>query len=330
MMSLELWATYSVRDHQTPRSLATDILLFDRLVFPVPEVAHFPENTGPPDQQGPVEWTIDPVEWARWEEPRNDWNPAGQQRLLELLKPVVRKVAWDKAHREQWRKDAADLAAQGLPDYSFVATRTALTRDLPAYVQGVGAVGPAYRTLNDIERELGITYNGGSKQLPGGALPTVLGWEFFAPDDDKLSDEELLRETLGFVTGDQDFQRTRRSFLDWQQKFLKSGKTDRESIERAVKDMRELLEANKTATRRLKVRKVVKNAFRVAPAGVGMGLALAMIPGGLVAAGVGAFLSLGAIAVDEWFLKSAEQAAQHGLPAPTAFVQATKRHFGWK
>ena len=36
-MSQELWATYSVKDHCTPRTLAADILLFDRLVFPVPE-----------------------------------------------------------------------------------------------------------------------------------------------------------------------------------------------------------------------------------------------------------------------------------------------------
>ena len=36
-MSHELWATYSVKDHCTPRALAADIMLFDRLVFPVPQ-----------------------------------------------------------------------------------------------------------------------------------------------------------------------------------------------------------------------------------------------------------------------------------------------------
>ncbi len=90
-MSHELWATYSVNDHLTPRRLAADIMLFDRLVFPVPETAKIP---GRPDQPGPVEWTIDPAEWKRWEEAKPSWKPAAQQELLKLLAPVVRKVPW--------------------------------------------------------------------------------------------------------------------------------------------------------------------------------------------------------------------------------------------
>jgi hypothetical protein len=325
-MSLELWATYSVKDHQEPRFLASDILLFDRLVFPVPEIAHFPENSSPADQPGAVVWEADPEEWARWQEPDKNWDPESQHRLLELLEPVVRKVPWDKSHQQEWRGEAARLAAQGLPNYAFVATRTSLTRDLPAYVTGVAAVGPAYRNVEDIERELGIRDTAGRKQLPGGALPAVLGWEFLTPEDDTLSDEQLLRETLDFVTGDDGFRRARRNFFDWQQKFLKNDTTDRESIERAAKEMRDLLEEAKTAMRRLTVRKVARYAFRVAPAAVGLALAVAAIPGGLAAAAGSAFLSLGGIAIDEWFLKSADE----GLPAPTAFVHQVNRHFGWK
>jgi len=323
-MSQELWATYSVKDHQEPRGLAADILLFDRLVFPVPENAHFPENSGPPDSSGAVEWTPNPDEWARWQGEK--WDPDGQRRLLKLLEPVVRKLPWDESHHAQWRVEAAQLAAQGLPDYAFVATRTVLTRDLPAYVTGVAAVGPAYRTVEDIERELRIQDTAGRTRLPGGALATVLGWEFLTPEDDRLSDEELLKETVEFVTGDDDFRRCRRDFLDWQQKFLKEGITDQESIERAVKEMRELLEAAKTAASRLTIRKVARYAFRVAPSAVGLTLALAGIPGGFAAAAVGVFLSLGGIAVEERFLKNAEQ----GQPAPTAFVHHANRHFGWR
>lgn len=325
-MSEELWATYSVKDHLQPRALAADILLFDRLVFPVPENARFPENSGPPDRPGEVEWTPNPAEWARWKEKDKNWDPDGQHRLLELLKPVIRKVPWDKSHQEQWRTDATDLAVQGIPDYAFVATRTVLTRDLPAYVTGVAAVGPMYRTVEDLERELQIRDTAGRTQLPGGALAAVLGWEFLTPEDGRLSDEKLLKETVDFVTGDDEFRRCRRDFLDWQQGFLKDGTTDRESIKRAVKDMRELLKAAKKSARRLKVRKVVRYAFRIAPPAVGLTLAIAGIPGGLVAAAGGGFLSLGGIAVEEWFFKSAEQ----GQPARAAFAQHVNRHFGWK
>ena len=65
-MSQELWATYSVKDHLQPRRLAADIMLFDRLVFPVPEQARLPENSPPIDQTGPIEWVQNPAEWARW------------------------------------------------------------------------------------------------------------------------------------------------------------------------------------------------------------------------------------------------------------------------
>jgi len=50
-MSQELWATYSVKDHRTPRALAADIILFDRLVFPAPEIAR---PQGPEHEPGPV------------------------------------------------------------------------------------------------------------------------------------------------------------------------------------------------------------------------------------------------------------------------------------
>lgn len=328
-MSQELWATYSVKDHQEPRALAADILLFDRLVFPVPENARFSENSGPPTSTGAVEWTPNPDEWARWEGEK--WDPEGQRRLLMLLEPVVRKLPWDGSHQEQWRAEAAQLAAQGLPDYAFVATRTVLTRDLPAYVTGVAAVGPAYRTVEDIERELSIKDARGRTLLPGSALATVLGWEFLVPDPEdpdnkRLSDEELLKETVAFVTDDAEFRRHRSAFVDWQQKFLKDDATDRESIERAVAEMRELLEAAKTASGKLTLRKIARYAFRIAPSALAVSLAIAGLPGGLEAAAGGAFLSLGGIVVEERFLKGAEQ----GQPAPTAFVHHVNRHFGWK
>ena len=327
-MSQELWATYSVKDHLEPRALAADIMLFDRLVFPVPENAQIPENSGPPEEKGPVEWKQNPKEWTRWE--KEGWDPAGQKRLLGLLQPVIRKLAWDSAgpKYDQYGSEAAKLAAQGLPDYAFVATRTVLTRDLPAYVTGVAAIGPAYRTVEEIERELGIGSAGAKRILPGGALPTVLAWEFFAPDpdDNRLSPEELLRETVEFVTGDEGFRKRRTAFVEWQQNFLRDGATDRESIKRAVAEMSDLLEDAKAAAAKLTVRKVARYAFQIAPSALGLAAAFAGIPGGVEIAGGSVFLSLGGIAVNEVVFKSAEQ----GQPPLTAFVHDARRQFGWK
>ena len=127
-MSQELWATYSVDDHLNPRALATDMMLFDRLVFPVPET---PQNTGNLER-GPVEWKRNPAEWARWT--AKGWDPDGQKQLLDLLQldpkqSVVRKVPWGRGspvydQYDQYRSEAAKVAAEGLPDYAFVATPT--------------------------------------------------------------------------------------------------------------------------------------------------------------------------------------------------------------
>ena len=35
-MARERWGSFSVRDHLNTRALATDVLLYDRLIFPVP------------------------------------------------------------------------------------------------------------------------------------------------------------------------------------------------------------------------------------------------------------------------------------------------------
>lgn len=325
-MGRELWATYSVRDHLRPRDLAVDVMLFDRLVFPVPAVGSFAENSGPPTENGPVDWKPNPTEWARWE--KNEWDPAAQSKLLDLLAPVIRRVSWNSEGKMEgeYRAEAARLAAQGVPDYAFAATRTLLTRDLPAYVDGVAALGPVYRTFEEFEREGGQQKTGARQVLPGQLLANVLAAEFLVPDvsDKKLSDEKLLTETVEFVTEDAEFRKRRTAFIDWQQDFIRNGVTDRESIDRAVKEMRELLDAANAAAKKLTIRKVARNLFRLAPSA--LGVAGTLLGGGPMFAVGGVFLSVGAIAVDEKVFKSAEQ----WQSPTTAFMHDARRHFGWK
>ena len=324
-VSRELWATYSVKDHLRPRELAVDMMLFDRLVFPVPQVGKFPEGSNPMEI-GPVGWSRNPKEWARWE--KKEWDPEAQSKLLDLLNPVVRKVPWSSEGKmdEDYREEAAKLAADDVPEYAFNATRTLLTRDLPAYVDSVPAIGPVYRTFDDFAREAGKNMRAGTQAIPGYKLATVLASEFFVPDinEERLSDEKLLSKTVKFVAEDTDFRKRRTAFIDWQQNFLRDGRTDRESIVRAVEEMRELLNATNEAAKKLTIRKVARYGFRLAPALVGMAAALA--GGGPLFAAGGIFLSVGGIVVDEKVFKAAEQ--PQSLPA--AFVHDARRHFGWK
>jgi hypothetical protein len=328
IMSNELWAAYSVKDHRTPRTFATDLMLFDRLVFPVPEKV---EVQGNPIGPGPVRRKRNEGEWKRWL--KEDWDPEGQEQLLQWLNPVVRRLPWSSEGPlyDEYRMEAARLAAKELPDYAFQATRTVLTRDLPAYVTGVAAFGPAYHSVDEVKRVLKIREAG--EVLPGGTLASVLAWEFFAPDPDdlRLTDKQLLEETLAFVTGDEQFRARRRAFVEWQQKFLRRAAdggppvTDNESVRRAVEEMSDLLADANKAARRLALRKIAKYAFRLAPC---------VLSAAAIAHGVaplwpvvgGGFLGLGGIAVEEKLFKSAEETK---YPS-TAFIYDAQRHFGWR
>jgi hypothetical protein len=94
-MDWELWGTFSVGDHLRRRAFIADVLLYDRLVVPVPPA-------GDEDEQ------------ARWR--RMGWRPGRQQELLELIgRDFVIPVPWTDPHRQQWesRYEAAKGAAKG-------------------------------------------------------------------------------------------------------------------------------------------------------------------------------------------------------------------------
>lgn len=324
-MSRELWATYSVTDYRRPRELAVDVMLFDRLVFPVPEEGSF---SGSPIDIGPVDWKPNDDEWKRWE--TNGWDPTVQSKLLKILSPVIRKVSWSSEGKmgDEYRVVAARLAAQNVPDWPFAATRTLLTRDLPAYVDSV-TLGPVYRTFEEFERERGKQTSRAPK-MPGQMVLSVLAAEFIVPDieDERFSSpEELLKETVDFVTGDTTFRDKRTAFIEWQHDFISNKQTDKESIHRAIEKMRDLLEDANKAAKKLTVRNVARNLFRVGPAMLGFAGALA--GGGPAFAAGGMFLSFGAVAIDEKFFKSAEDQLSPTAALTVAFVHDAHRHFGW-
>jgi hypothetical protein len=144
IMSNELWAAYSVKDHRTPRTFATDLMLFDRLVFPVPEKV---EVQGDPIGPGPVRRERNEAEWKRWL--KEDWDPEGQEQLLQWLNPVVRPLPWSSEGPlyDEYRTEAARLAAKELPDYAFQATRACFMRKLPTFPV---ASRPQFKRLNHV------------------------------------------------------------------------------------------------------------------------------------------------------------------------------------
>ena len=80
-MARQLWGTYSVADHCTAFPFVADMVLYDRLIVPVP-----------PDG--------DEDEWNRWAGKK--WNPGRQRTLLAELGDYVRRVPWTADLRRKW------------------------------------------------------------------------------------------------------------------------------------------------------------------------------------------------------------------------------------
>src|SRR5690348_14633601 len=84
------WGTFSVIDHKSPSALIPEILLYDRLVFPVPTEADRP----------------------RWV--ANGWAPDLLDVRLKELNGLVHPMSWTEALREEWKLRWEQLKKVGL------------------------------------------------------------------------------------------------------------------------------------------------------------------------------------------------------------------------
>ena len=75
------WATFLVIDHKNLISLIPEVLLYDRLVFPVP---------------------TDEADRARWKDPRNNWDPDLLAQRIKELGDLAIPTPWTLELREEW------------------------------------------------------------------------------------------------------------------------------------------------------------------------------------------------------------------------------------
>jgi hypothetical protein len=244
-----------------------------------------------------------------------------------VLKPVVKAVPWDDEHRSGWQQQMARAEEDPvqIPGYAFQMTgMELLMRDIPAYVTGVSAVGVAYPSVEDLERDLGVRKRTGRVELPGGALAGVIGRQFFIFDDPRYDELALLKKAVD-VAMDTKFRRKRRAINEFQEDFLRGGATDRESVERALGELRELLDEERKAVPRMRLKRAIRYAFRLGAIGAQIALAAAGAPPVACGATEG-FLSIGELSLDERFAGQGFP----GSPSPAAFVYDVRRHFGWE
>jgi hypothetical protein len=101
-----LWGCYSVADHLERRAFVADLLLYDRLVVPVPS------NN----------------DTDRWEE--NGWDPKRQTELLKILGPFVERIEWSLPLRDQFQREWSTVDLAQDIDAPFGMTRHIISEQL--------------------------------------------------------------------------------------------------------------------------------------------------------------------------------------------------------
>jgi hypothetical protein len=90
---MERWGVFSVIDHKNDLSLATELLLYDKIAVPTPM-----------DRDGD--------DWNRWQ--GNNWEPDKLMTMVERLKPprLVIETDWNLDRQKNWRKSFEEAKAE--------------------------------------------------------------------------------------------------------------------------------------------------------------------------------------------------------------------------
>lgn len=286
-MTQEVWGTFSVRDHCAPNAFVADVLIYDRLVLPVP---------------------ADDRERARWRrpnanDPRETWDPDRLQALIEILgsqrRPrrddakLVWEVDWD---RDKWIYERSRLEAAGVvSDDAFWTTRRIIAMDdaVPGVVEAVAAYPSAAACVQDRElQQVNVSPN------PPGTIGAVIARPLLLPDPGKETKLHPLRQAIELALDD-DFRAARGAYYDWVREFFAplqgrdgTRPVDAASLELAREKLNDLLAKERAVVKKhgsAKRWRRVTEAFTIIGLGAaGVGAVLAGgNPPGLVEASAG-------------------------------------------
>lgn len=275
--SNEIWGTFSVRDHMKERAFIAEVLLFDKLVIPVP----------PKDEPEQLKW---------WK----SYDPERQKRMVDILgkADLVKPVEWKQWRRDlwqqQWNESRAEFAEQTRKDLAYEMTAMILLEDeVPAHATGMISAS-SYASLQELEDELKIEPVERPESLPGHLVSAIVGRELLIPDAQGHNDFELLEEAVA-VAGRKDYREARRNLHKRLRRFVdEDDKTDLESIRAAVKDMNRIITEMRTIRRNKRLWSGVRRAMLFTQ--LAMSIPLASVP--MLAIG-NAAIALGVYTVSE-------------------------------
>ncbi len=272
-MTRERWGTFSVIDHTQPGAFIPELLLYDRLVIPVP---------------------VGEAERMRWR--GRGWDPELLDRMLTLLDDRVLRVPWDEHMRELFkqrleriravRADADMMLEEVRQRLPYQLTRRILANDrqtrLPAGVTHVVTV-MAYQSRSDFRADYLLEVSPGSTSRAELGLLLRRRTAFPIIPRDSQKAEELLNRALELAT-DPDFQAKRRRLYDWQEDVIERGI----GASRAMQELDQMVNGYNRAVERALRSVYYKFVFTIVAAAVGaVGAAL-----GAPLAGVGALIAV--------------------------------------
>lgn len=263
----ERWGTFSVKDHNDIDKLIEDVLLFDRLVFPVP-----PDDTE--DTR------------SLW----RPWNPELQEMRLATLGNRAIRVPWDEFRRAQFaeRMSAvqaiADDAETVIPSSAaYQMTRRILAQDdsltLPPGVTRATSVA-AYHSANALRKNFLFDEDRTERET----LAVSMRYRLSQPAFDSEPETSLARAVA--LSNDSVFQESRRALYTWEKDLLE----DKTPPDRAIEELDQLIIQYNTCVRDAGDRVTYNLVFTIAGisialAGVLLATPLATAPLMLVAGG---------------------------------------------
>ncbi len=266
-MARERWGTFSVIDHKNAAALVPEVLLYDRLVLPVP-----------PDDQ----------ERQRWQ--NKGWAPEVLDLRLGQLGDLAIRASWDLELRKDFRQrmeqlkqtqfDATQMSKEAQEALPYQMTRMILaqtqSRVLPQDVTSVVTVA-AYQSAHDFNAH--FVLDKASADSNRATLGFLLAQKFAVPGD---KDPETALGKAIELSNDKAFREHRRKLYAWQDDVIGQGIPP----QRAIQEMEEMVAQYNQCVERAVKTVYYRFAFAVAAAG----LALAAAPLGAPLAGVAALL----------------------------------------
>lgn len=297
----ERWGTLSVVDHIDQVNLATNLLLYDRLVFPVP---------------GEEDWGV----WKK-----KEWEPDLQEKRLVKLEGLAIPKRWSTELREEHRhnmeelnwiiEDAEGIIEEQRKQLGYELTRRILQQkkyELPKNVHHVDVV-TAYRSKGAFLEGCQFSEEA-TEERKQAQLSFMLGNKIAIPKN--MNPRRFLAKAIELARNEE-FREKRQAFYDWQVDVIETGYSE----EYALKEMDQMIiDYNSCIKNKMKD---VTYKFVFTLANVALAVAEA-------AAGSPFVLANGFLAVVSFFMSDLTRDINAGAAKPAAMFHDIRRSFGWK